>query len=129
MTHPAPDPHYGNRQAWYLVFSLTLCNILSQVDRFAMTLLVTPMQRDLGLNDTQTGLIGGRVTGLFYALAGLPLARLADQYNRKLLILVALTGWSLMTRPVAWPSASGPCASRACCLRWVMRHSGLRPAR
>ncbi|MBP9697302.1 MAG: MFS transporter [Thermomonas sp.] len=51
MTHPAPDPHYGNRQAWYLVFSLTLCNILSQVDRFAMTLLVTPMQRDLGLND------------------------------------------------------------------------------
>ncbi len=97
MTHPAPDPHYGNRQAWYLVFSLTLCNILSQVDRFAMTLLVTPMQRDLGLNDTQTGLIGGLVTGLFYALAGLPLARLADQYNRKLLILVALTGWSLMT--------------------------------
>ena len=37
------------------------------------------------------------MTGLFYALAGLPLARLADQYNRKLLILVALTGWSLMT--------------------------------
>lgn len=79
------------------MFSLTLCNILSQVDRFAMTLLVTPMQHDLGLNDTQTGLIGGLVTGLFYALAGLPLARLADQYNRKLLILFALAGWSLMT--------------------------------
>lgn len=97
MTLQAPDPHYGNRQAWYLVFSLTLCNILSQVDRFAMTLLVTPMQQDLGLNDTQTGLIGGLVTGVFYALAGLPLARLADQYNRKLLILFALAGWSLMT--------------------------------
>jgi MFS family permease len=97
MTLHAPDPQYGDRQAWYLVFALTLCNILSQVDRFAMTLLVTPMQRDLGLNDTQTGLIGGLVTGLFYALAGLPLARLADQYNRKLLILFALVGWSLMT--------------------------------
>jgi hypothetical protein len=67
VTHPAPDPHYGNRQAWYLVFSLTLCNILSQVDRFAMTLLVTPMQRDLGLNDTQTGLIGGLVTPVLRA--------------------------------------------------------------
>ena len=97
MNPHAPDPHYGRRQAWYLVFSLTLCNVLSQVDRFAMTLLVTPMQRDLGLNDTQTGLIGGLVTGVFYALAGLPLARLADQYNRKWLILIALTGWSLAT--------------------------------
>ena len=62
-----------------------------------MTLLVTPMQRDLGLNDTQTGLIGGLVTGVFYALAGLPLARIADQYSRKWLIIAGIVGWSLMT--------------------------------
>ncbi|MDE2158496.1 MAG: MFS transporter [Burkholderiales bacterium] len=72
-------------------------NVVGQVDRFAMTLLVTPMQHDLGLNDTQTGLIGGLVTGLFFALAGLPLARLADQFNRTRLVIIGLGVWSLMT--------------------------------
>jgi MFS family permease len=91
------DPAYGTRQAWGLVLALTLVNVMAQVDRFAMTLLVTPMQKDLGLNDTQTGLIGGLVTGVFYALAGLPLARLADQISRKTLIIVGIIGWSLMT--------------------------------
>lgn len=82
---------------WYMVIALTMCNIMSNVDRFAMTLLVTPMQQELQLNDTQTGLIGGLVTGLFYALAGLPLARIADQFNRKWLVIFGLAGWSLMT--------------------------------
>jgi MFS family permease len=80
-----------------LVAALTVCNIVAQVDRFAMTLLIPPMQKDLGLSDTQMGLIGGLVTGLFYALAGLPLARVADQFSRKWLIIVSLIVWSLMT--------------------------------
>lgn len=91
------DPSYGVRQGWTLVAALTVCNIVAQVDRFAMTLLIPPMQRDLGLSDTQMGLIGGLVTGLFYALAGLPLARVADQFSRKWLIIVSLFVWSLMT--------------------------------
>lgn len=105
MMHGAPsnasatvgDPSYGLRRSWYLVFALMVTNVISQVDRFAMTLLVTPMQKDLGLNDTQTGLIGGLVTGLFFAAAGLPLARLADQYNRVRLVVVCLVIWSVMT--------------------------------
>ena len=87
----------GADHAVGLVAALTLVNVIAQVDRFAMTLLITPMQRDLGLNDTQMGLIGGLVTGVFFAAAGLPLARLADQVNRKYLIIVSLVGWSLMT--------------------------------
>ena len=89
---PASYPH-----AWYLVLALTACNVMAQIDRFAMTLLVTPMQQELGLNDTQTGLIGGLVTGVFYALAGLPLARIADQFSRKWLIIAGVIGWSSMT--------------------------------
>ena len=95
--HAVGDPNYGHRSAWGLVAALTLVNVIAQVDRFAMTLLITPMQRDLGLNDTQMGLIGGLVTGVFFAAAGLPLARLADQVNRKYLIVISLVGWSLMT--------------------------------
>jgi MFS family permease len=93
----AGDPSYSLRRAWALVAALTLVNVMAQVDRFAMTLLITPMQKDLGLNDTQTGLIGGLVTGVFYALAGLPLARIADQFSRKRLIAFGVIGWSLMT--------------------------------
>lgn len=91
------DPGYGKRRAWFLVMALMVTNIIAQVDRFAMTLLVAPMQKDLGLNDTQTGLIGGLVTGLFFAVAGLPLARLADQFNRTRLVVVSLVIWSVMT--------------------------------
>lgn len=105
MMHGAPtagsptvgDPNYGTRRAWFLVFALMVTNVISQVDRFAMTLLVAPMQKDLGLNDTQTGLIGGLVTGLFFAAAGMPLARLADQFNRIRLVVICLIIWSVMT--------------------------------
>ena len=86
-----------SREAWYLVFALTVCNIIATVDRMVMTLLVTPMQQSLGLSDTDTGLIGGLVLGLFYALAGLPLAHYADRLNRRNLICVALVAWSVMT--------------------------------
>jgi MFS family permease len=97
LTLDAPAAPVGTRQAWSLVLALTLCNVTAQIDRFAMTLLITPMQLELGLDDTQTGLVGGLVTGVFYALAGLPLARLADQFSRKRLIVFGLVGWSLMT--------------------------------
>ena len=86
-----------NRQAWYLVFALTVCNVIATVDRMAMTVLVTPMQQSLGLSDTDTGLIGGLVLGLFYALAGLPIAHYADRLNRRNLICIALVLWSFMT--------------------------------
>lgn len=94
---PAGAATAERRRAWALVAALTLCNVMSQIDRFAMTLLITPMQQELGLDDTQTGLIGGLVTGVFYALAGLPLARLADRHSRKWLIVGGIVGWSLMT--------------------------------
>jgi MFS family permease len=88
---------YTERRAWYLVAALTSCAIISQVDRMAMTLLVTPLQRDLGLSDTDIGLIGGLAFAIFYAAAGLPLASLADRYSRRLIILVSLVAWSIMT--------------------------------
>ena len=85
------------RQAWYLVFALSICNVVATVDRMAMTVLVTPMQQSLGLSDTDTGLIGGLVLGLFYALAGLPIAHYADRLNRRNLVCAAIVLWSAMT--------------------------------
>lgn len=96
-TPGALAPGYTERRAWYLVVALTSCAILSQVDRMAMTLLVTPLQRDLGLSDTDIGVIGGLEFGIFYALAGLPIAGLADRFSRRTIILCSLVAWSVTT--------------------------------
>ena len=50
-----PDPLY----AWYVVFALTLIYMLSYMDRRILSLLVAPMKRDLGISDTQVGLLQG----------------------------------------------------------------------
>jgi len=70
---------------------------MSQLDRQIMNVLVEPVRKDLGLSDTEIGLLVGLAFAVFYSFAGLPLARFADRGNRRNLIVAALTVWSLMT--------------------------------
>lgn len=87
-----PKPAY----AWFVVGILVLASLVSFVDRQIVALLVEPMRRDLGISDTQIGwLFSG--FAIFYAIAGLPLAYLADRVNRRWLISIAILVWSLMT--------------------------------
>ncbi len=60
------------RYAWYVVIVLMLCNTLSFIDRQILSLLVTPIKRDLGVSDTRIGLLQGLAFALFYTLLGLP---------------------------------------------------------
>jgi predicted MFS family arabinose efflux permease len=55
------------------------------------------MKRDLGLTDTQLGLVSGLAFALLYATAGLPLARIADRGPRVRLLAACIAAWSLMT--------------------------------
>jgi MFS family permease len=84
-------------KAWYVVFALTAIYMLSYMDRQILSLLVTPMKRDLGISDTRVGLLGGLAFGLFYTLVGLPLGRIADTRNRRNLIAVGVVLWSVFT--------------------------------
>jgi len=84
-------------RAWYVVFALTAIYMLSYMDRQILSLLVTPMKRDLGISDTRVGLLGGLAFGLFYTLVGLPLGRIADTRNRRNLIAVGVVLWSIFT--------------------------------
>lgn len=74
-----------------------LANLSGFIDRLIMTLLVEPMQRDLGLSDTKTGLLIGLPFAVFYSLLGLPIARLADRSSRRNIIAVGIALWSVMT--------------------------------
>jgi len=67
------------------------------IDRQILSILLEPIKQDLGLSDTQLGMLTGFAFALFYATLGIPIARYADRGNRRNLIVVALTVWSAMT--------------------------------
>ena len=86
------------RRAAYLTLSmLMLVNVMSQLDRQIMSVLVESIRKDLVLTDTQIGVVVGIAFAVFYTLAGLPLGRLADRTNRRNVIVSVLTFWSLAT--------------------------------
>ena len=70
---------------------------LNFIDRQIVGILAVPIKADLGLTDSQLGLMGGLAFALFYTGLGIPIARLADRYDRGLIMAVALGAWSLMT--------------------------------
>lgn len=82
--------------AWWVVIVLTLALLVSFIDRHIVSLLVEPIKLDLRINDAQAGwLFGG--FAIFHAVAGLPLARLADRKSRRMIITLGILSWSLMT--------------------------------
>jgi predicted MFS family arabinose efflux permease len=62
-----------------------------------LSILFPDIQAEFGLSDTQLGLLGGMTFALFYATMGLPIARLSDQYSRKIIIITSLVIFSLLT--------------------------------
>ena len=91
------QPWPSSRQAWYALSVLTLVLLLAILDRQIITLLVDPIKTDLQISDTQLGLLMGFAFATFYILIGLPISRLTDVGNRRLIIAIGLGIWSLMT--------------------------------
>jgi MFS family permease len=87
----------GIRYAWYVVTLLAIASMFSFLDRTILNLLVEPIKASLGIDDVQISLLQGLAFALFYAIAGLPLARIADRYNRVRLIGVGIALWSAAT--------------------------------
>ncbi len=84
-------------RAWYAVGVLMAAYIFSIMDRQILTLLVGPIQKSLDVNDTMMGLLHGFTFAAFYAVMGLPIARLIDRGDRRLVIAVGVAVWSLAT--------------------------------
>lgn len=82
-----------------LLWTLLAVYVLNFLDRQIVTILAEPIRRELGLSDTQLGLMTGLAFALFYAALGIPIARYADRpgSNRVGLISVSLLLWSGMT--------------------------------
>lgn len=91
---PLPE---ASGYSWYVLGVLVVVYILNFIDRQIVSILVVDIQADLGLTNSQMGFLGGAAFGVFYALFGIPLGRLADNWNRTKLLSIGLTLWSAMT--------------------------------
>ncbi len=87
----------GRLYSFYVVGLLSATMAFSLIDRFALSLLFEPIKADLGLSDTQLGLLHGLAFGLFYAAIGIPMGRLVDLWSRKWVIFWGVAVWSVAT--------------------------------
>ena len=74
---------------------LALASIVSQFDRTVVNLTVAPIKAAFSLDDTHFGLLQGAAFGIFYVLACVPIGRLADRHERRLIIAAGLGLFSL----------------------------------
>jgi MFS family permease len=90
---PWPNPVY----AWYVVALLVLSYASGVIDRIVIGLLVQPIKADLGLSDTQIGVIQGLAFALFYSLFTLPIGFLVDRWKRTSVVWGGSFIWSCGT--------------------------------
>ncbi len=82
---------------YYALGVLTFVYIFNFIDRQILVILQESIKADLGLSDTQLGLLSGISFAIFYVTCGIPIARWADKGNRRNIISLAIGTWSLMT--------------------------------
>lgn len=90
------QPYPSRRYAWFVVFVLIIASLIAFIDRQVVAIVVGPMKADLGVGDTEIGWLYG-VFALFYAIAAVPIATLADRRSRKHIIAAGIFLWSLLT--------------------------------
>ena len=81
----------------YVLSAVGVVALFNFFDRSIFSVLAVSIKSDLNLSDTQIGLLGGFGFALFYAIVGIPLARIADRHNRITLVSICLAAWSLAT--------------------------------
>jgi predicted MFS family arabinose efflux permease len=79
----------------YIVAMFTVIGLVATADQFSFSILLEPIRREFHVSDTAMGFLVGAAASLVYAVAGLPLARMADVGNRRNLLAAAAALWSL----------------------------------
>ena len=85
------------KTANYTLWILMAVYTFSFLDRQIINILAQNIKVDLSISDTQLGLLTGTYFAFFYATLGIPLALLADKFNRVKIITACLAIWSAMT--------------------------------
>lgn len=87
---------FGWKRIAFLI-TLLLVSIVGQIDRVLPFIVGESIKNELGLSDTQLGLITGLAFAVCYSLAALPLARMSDRGGARKILVVCIVIWSIMT--------------------------------
>jgi predicted MFS family arabinose efflux permease len=87
----------SNAYRAYVLCILVLVYTFNFIDRQIVGILAIPIKEELGLTDTQLGLMGGLAFALLYTTLAIPIAMAADRMSRTWIITGALVVWSGMT--------------------------------
>jgi len=83
--------------AWYALIVLLLLYFMYFVDRNILTLLVAPVRKDLGINDSQIGILNGYSFSVLNGLFAIPFGWYADRHSRKHVLVLGITIWGCST--------------------------------
>lgn len=90
--------HYPSAgTAWYGLGCLLLCYFMFFVDRNILTLLVGPVRHDLGINDSQMGILNGYSFSVFNGLMIIPFGWYCDRKTRRNVLIFGIALWALST--------------------------------
>lgn len=92
---PAAPASRGYR--YLVVIVLAVVYTFNFMDRQIMSILQEPIRKELGLSDTQLGMLTGLAFALFYTTFGVLLAWAADRYKRIWIMAASCAVWSLFT--------------------------------
>ncbi|HEY0938728.1 MAG TPA: MFS transporter [Steroidobacter sp.] len=97
MTSQPESKYNSSRYRHYVLFLLCGVYGLNFLDRQILNILIDPIQAELGISNTAMGLLTGFGFSIFYVLFGIPIARWADLGERRLIVTIGLSIWSLAT--------------------------------
>ena len=87
--------HSASAIAWWSLGVLVFIGLYVVLDRQVFVLQIETIRKQMGLSDFQIGLVQGLSVALFSALAGYPIAWLADRLDRRIVLSICVLIWSL----------------------------------
>lgn len=82
---------------YFILFYLTTLNILSFVDRQLLASFSNFIVPDLGLSNTEFGILTGLAFIIFYSIMGVIMGAIADRVHRPKFMALGVALWSLLT--------------------------------
>ena len=97
MSDVGGKPRYSGGYTGLVLSLLMLAYTLNFIDRTIIATIGQAIKVDLKLTDTQLGLLGGFSFAVLYTVLGIPIARLAERWNRVSIIALSMVVWSGFT--------------------------------
>ncbi len=87
----------NSRYKYLILFYLTTLNVLSFVDRQLLASFSNFIVPDLGLTNTEYGILTGLAFIIFYSVMGVIMGAIADRVHRPKFMAIGVALWSLLT--------------------------------